>query len=188
MLEKCLMAVTQGTLTGLYVPTTNIWDVNQIYSVEVNSPEFKELLVRLYQNLNLISTVLNLKDSAYYDTNEFVTGQSYFPDPTLNSSTSTVATYRPVYRKVINFPGGLTINGVNTANHGIDINSGFTFTRIYAVASDTTNLNYIPIPYASGAAGTDVELSVSSTQVIITTSSDRTSFNFCYAVLEFMKF
>lgn len=181
---------TQGINYGLTVPTTNVWDADaaRLQDISVTSPEFKELLVRLYQNLNLISTVLNLKDSAYYDTNEFVTGQSYFPNPALNSSTSTVATYRPTYRLVVNFPGGLTINGVNTAPHHLSINSGFTFTRIYAVASDTTNLKYIPIPYASGAAGTDIELSVDSTNVIITTSSNRSSFNVCYCVLEFMKF
>jgi len=52
---------------GSFVPTTNVWDPSEIYSVDVTSPRFKELLVRLYQNVNLIAVVLNTKDSGYYD-------------------------------------------------------------------------------------------------------------------------
>jgi hypothetical protein len=35
---------------GMFIPTTQVWDVSEIYSTEVTSPAFKELLVRLYQN------------------------------------------------------------------------------------------------------------------------------------------
>lgn len=181
---------TQGINFGLTVPTTNVWDVNEIQQVDVNSPQFKELLIRLYQNLNLISTVLNLKDSAYYDTNEFVTGQSYFPNPALNSNSTTVATYRPTYRLVVNF-GALPNNtfSPNTqGKHGLTINSGFTFTRIYGVASDTTGLKYIPIPYASASGTDNIQLDVNATNVVITTASNRTNFNVCYVILEFLKY
>ena len=37
--------------SGSYIGTTQVWDVSQIYDIEVNSPEFKELIVRLYQNI-----------------------------------------------------------------------------------------------------------------------------------------
>lgn len=180
------MPATQGIQDGLYVPTTNIWDVDQLNDVDVNSPEFKELLIRLYQNINLICNVLNLKDSAYYDLNEFVTGQSYFPNPANNSSTSTVATYRPVYRLVINF-GALPNAGTKSVAHGLTINSGFTFTRIYGAASDTTGFNYIPLPYASPTLVNNIELKVDSTNVTIITGSNRSNFNICYVVVEFMK-
>lgn len=179
----------QSVNYGLTVPTTNVWDADasRLQEIDVTSPEFKELLVRLYQNLSLVSTVLNLKDSAYYDTNEFVTGQSYFPNPALNSSTATVATYRPVYRKVINF-GALPNAGTKTVAHGIAINSGFTFTRIYGAASDTTGLNYIPLPYASPTLINNIELKVDNTNITIITGSNRSNFNKCYVVVEFMKF
>jgi hypothetical protein len=180
----------QSVNFGLTVPTTNVWDVNEIQQVDVNSPEFKELLIRLYQNLNLISTVLNLKDSAYYDTHEFVTGQSFFPNPTLNSTSTTVATYRPTYRLVVNF-GALPNAGASPITqglHGLNINSGFTFTRIYGAASDTTGFKYIPIPYASASGADDIQLDVNATNVVITTASNRSNFNVCYVVLEFMKF
>ena len=50
---------------GSFIPTTQVWDVNEIYSTEVTSPAFKELLVRLYQNINAQSLSLNSKDAGY---------------------------------------------------------------------------------------------------------------------------
>jgi hypothetical protein len=171
---------------GAYNPTTNIWDVSQIYSVEVNSPEFKELLVRLYQNLNLLATLVNLKDTGYYDLQQFINGQQYFPNPVLSSATGTMPTYRPVYRLVINF-GALPNATTKSVAHGITCTSATTFTRIYATASDTTGFNYIPIPYASPTLVNNIELKVDSTNVTIITGSNRTNFNICYVVLEFMQ-
>jgi len=177
---------TQGIQDGLYVPTTSVWDVAQVEDVDVTSPEFKELLVRLYQNINLIAEVLNLKDSAYYDTNEFVTGQSYFPNPAFNSSTTTVATYRPVYRLVVNF-GALPNTAAKSVAHNIPINTGFTFTRIYGAASDTTDLEYIPLPYASASGTNNVEVDITATDVVVTTASDMTNYNVTYITIEYMK-
>ena len=89
---------------GSFIPTSYIWDVSQLYSVDVNSPEFKELLVRLYQNVNNIAIVLNTKDSALYERSEFVNGQLYFSDPALSSQTNVTPVQRQVYRLVLNFP------------------------------------------------------------------------------------
>ncbi len=175
---------------GLTVPTTDEWDVAQIYETDVNSPEFKELLVRLYQNIGNMALVLNLKDGAYYDKRQFVTGQQFFPNPSLTSSTSSSPDFRPVFRLVVNF-GTLPNTGTspNTQGlHGINMTSGVTFTRIYGAASDTTGLNYIPLPYASPTDADNIELKVDATNVIITTGSDRTAFTTTYVVLEFMKF
>ena len=86
------------------VPTTNIWDVSQVYSTNFDSPDqIQELFVRLYQNLNNISLSLNARDAGYYDTMEFLNSQVFFPNPALNSSTATTPSYRSVFRKVINF-------------------------------------------------------------------------------------
>ncbi len=177
---------------GLAVPTTDEWDVAQIYQTDVNSQEFKELLVRLYQNLSNMALVLNLKESAYYDTKQFVNGQQFFPNPNNNSSTNSSADFRPVFRLVVNF-GALPNAGTKSVPHGLTITSGYTFTRIYGAASDTTGLNYIPIPYASTTVispilSDDVEVKVDATTVTIITGSNRSNFNICYVVLEFMKF
>lgn len=171
---------------GSFVPTNLIWDVQQLYQVDVTSPEFKELLVRLYQNVNNISLILNIKDTGMYNTNEFVNGQLYFSNPANNSSTAASPALRQVYRKVINF-GQLPNAGSTSVAHNIPTNGMLTFTRIYAAASDTSGLNYIPIPYASASGTTNIELSVNSTDVTITTASNRSNFTVCYVILEYLK-
>jgi hypothetical protein len=173
--------------SGAFVPTTNVWDVSQLYDVDVTSPAFKELLVRLYQNINNIANVLNLKDTGYYLNQEFVNGQLYFPNPNYNSSTPEDPGFRQVWRLVVNF-GPLPAAGSTSKPHGLTINSGVTFTRIYATASDTTGFNYIPIPYSSAANNSNVELAVNATDVTITVASDRSAFNICYVVLEYLTF
>lgn len=168
---------------GLFVPTTNVWDVSSLYSIDINSPAFRELLVRLYQNLNNMSLALNLKDSGYYVLQEFLNGQAYFPNPALGSLTPTSPVFRQVFRLVINFPG-LNL-GVNVQPHGLTITTGYSFTRIYATASNTATFNYYPIPFAS-AAGNNIEIRVDVTNVIITNNSGVT-FDKCYAVIEYIK-
>lgn len=173
------------TLSGAFVPTTNIWDVSQLYDVDVNTPQFKELLVRLYQNVNNIALVLNIKDSGYYVTSEFVNGQSFFPNPANNSTTATAPTLRQVFRTVVNF-GALPNATTKSVPHHIPVTAGFTFTRIYGAASDTTGGNYIPIPYATPVSN-DIALDVNTTDVTITTADDRTNFTVCYVILEYIK-
>jgi hypothetical protein len=180
------MAFTPNN-TGSFVPTTNVWDVNQIYSTEVNSPEFKELLVRLYQNINNIANVLNVKDTGVYNTFELINGQQFFPDPTLNSSTSGFPIFRQVYRKVINF-GALPNAGTKTVPHYITITGATTFTRIYGAASNPTSEVYIPLPFSSPTALADnIELYVDGTNVGIITGLDESAFTTTYIILEYLQ-
>ena len=167
---------------GSFVPTTNVWDVDSLQSVDVQSPEFKELLVRLYQNVNNIALVLNTKDSGYYVPSEFVNGQVLFPDPiTMNQN------MRQIFRLLVNF-GALPNTAAKSVAHGLTPNSSWVFTRIYACATDPSGFNYIPIPYASPTLANSIELSVNSTNVTITTGSDRTNFTICYVIVEYAKF
>lgn len=176
---------------GLFIGTTDLYDSDTIYSLQVTAPEFKEYLVFLRQYINDMATILNKKDSAVYDVNEFVNGQVWFRPPTSAlQSISTNQFFRQDYRTVVNF-GALPNNGSKSVAHNINITgaqaANFTFTRIYATASDTTGFSYIPIPYASNVAAKVVELSVNSTQVTITTSSNLSNYNVCYVVLEYLK-
>jgi hypothetical protein len=177
----------QGQNYGSNVPTTYIWDPSQIQEIEGISNSLKEFLIRQYQNINSIALVLNSKDSAIYDTNEFVNGQIFFPDPALSSSTTTVPQFRSVFRTVVNF-GALPNAGLKSVAHDIPVNSAFTFTRIYGVASDTTGLTYLPLPFVDSAGINNIQLDVDATDVNITTTSDRTNYNVTYVVLEYLKF
>ncbi len=167
---------------GLFVPTTNVWDV---YQANIDNPELVELLVRLYQNINNLAIVLNLKDSGLYYPTEFVNGQIFFPNPDNSSATETNPSQRQVYRQLIIF-GALPNAAAKSVAHNIVVSSQTTFTRIYATASDTTDELYIPLPYVD-AGGNNIALDVDDTNVTITTSSDRTNFNVCYVILEYLQ-
>ena len=170
---------------GFLVPTTDVWNVGPIYDLEISEP-FKDILVRLYQNLNNMSLSLNARDVGYYDTQEFLNSQVFFPNPANNSSTPTLATYRAVFRKVINF-NGLPNTALKSVPHGILCLPSTSFTRIYATATDPVNFDYIPIPYASPTLANNIELNVDGTNVNITTGSDRTLFTICYVILEYLQ-
>jgi hypothetical protein len=171
---------------GAFVNQNYVWDIQQLQESDL-SPQVKELLVRLYQNINNISMVLNLKDTGLYPTTETVNGQFYFPNPANNSTTAQRANLRNVYRKVINYTTALPNAGAAVIPHGITCTTATTFTRIYGVANDPTGKNYIPIPYASPTLANNIELKVDATNVTITTGSNRTNFTVTYVVLEYMQ-
>jgi len=172
--------MAQGPNTGAFVPTTFVWDAGELQDIDVNSEKFKEILIRLYQNLNLMQLNLNIKDSAFYDQSEFVNGQSFWPSAAVPSSQSDAVNRRQVFRKVINF-GALPNTATKNVAHDIDITTGFSFTRIYGCASDTNNRVYRPIP------NTNITLSVTATNVVVTTAANFSSYDTTYVVLEYLK-
>lgn len=185
------MAGNQQTNTGSFVPLTNIWDVQRLQDVDINSEEFKELLVRLYQNINNICMALNIKDVGYYTLSEFLNGQLFFPNPALSSTTAQTPTYRQVFRTVVNF-GALPNAGTKSVPHGIAINpvtpTTYSFTRIYGAASNGSAQNsFIPLPFASPTLNENIKLTVDNTNVNVTTAIDYSSYTICYLVLEYIK-
>lgn len=173
---------------GSFVPTTNIWaDAQRVATVELNSTEYRQLLVNLYQNVGLIATALNTKDTGYYNTSNFVNGQIFFPAPGLNSATQLRPTFRQVFRQVVNF-GALPNAAAKSVAHNIPVTNIVTFTRIYATASDTTGNTYIPIPYVDVVTpGNNIQIDVDIANVTITTGVDYTNYGVCYVVLEYLK-
>ncbi len=170
---------------GSFIPTTSTFEIQQLAEAPVTSPEFKELLVKLYETVNQIALVLNSKESGYYPLVEFVNGQLYFPNPLLTSSTTRVPTQRQVIRKVINF-GALPNTATKSVAHGVDITNTYTFTNVTATSTDTLALTGLNIPYASATAANSIELNTDATNVNITTGINRTAFNQTYVLLEFI--
>ena len=169
---------------GMFLPTTEILDVDELYGTDVNSKEFKELIVRLAQSFNRSLLVTNNKESAFYDTKEFLTGQTYFPE-SVDSTPDQSIERRYVYRKVIDF-GALPDTAAKSVAHGLTFTTGTIFTRIYGSATDPSAgaLAALPLPYASPVLANNIELSVSNANVTVTTGSDRTAFTKCYIVVE----
>ena len=182
------MALNQNL--NYFVPTTNVWDTSEIYSLNVPDEQFRELLVRLYQNLNRMALLMNSKDSGIFQINsELVTGQTWFPNPIYASSAQRAVTTpvdRPNFRVVINF-GSLPNTATKSVAHGIQWNGSTTITRLYAAATDTTGFTGIPIPYASPILANNIELNIDAVNVNITTGSNRTNYNVCYVVIEYLQ-
>jgi hypothetical protein len=174
------------TNAGAFVPTNLIWDVQQLYSIDVNSTAFKELLVRLYQNINNIALVLNIKDSGYYAEQEFVNGQLFFPNPLSVDTGTNDQIYRQVFRTVVNFgplPNATTIS----IAHDIDTDDSFSFTRIYGAASTSNGTLFIPLPFSSPTLNQNIKMTVDVTNVNITTAIDYSAYTTTYIVLEYLK-
>jgi hypothetical protein len=170
---------------GAMIPTTQVWDVSEIYSMDVTSPEFKELLVRLYQNIGSISQVINNKDTGVYNTSEFLCGQIFFPN--LNPIAGQPNDFRQVYRKVINF-GALPNATDKGVDHGISFGPGFTITRLYGAATDPTHRLYFPLPYVANSKDEPIALWATATKVYTDTyATDRSAFTTTYIVIEYMK-
>jgi hypothetical protein len=174
------MAITQG---GAVLQTNFIWDVQQIQQVDVNSQEFKELLIRLYQNLNLMANVINAKDTAIYSLQPVIASNSWFANPANNSSTAAVADDRTEIRQTYLFA---LPTGTTTIPHGITITKNTTFTFINGAANDTTGFNYYPLPWPSASGTTNISVVLNATNIVITNNSG-ISFNVCYLVVKFLQ-
>ncbi len=171
---------------GAFIPTTYVWDIGQIYSTDIKSPEFKELIVRLYQNMNNMALLLNLKDTGYYILEEYANSQQWFKNPSLSSSTSQQPQFRGVFRKVINF-GALPNAATKTVAHVIDITSGYSFTRIYGAATKDDQTSFIPLPFSSPTLNENIKLEVTATDISITTDIDYSDYDTTYVIVEYIK-
>lgn len=166
---------------GLFVPASFTWDINILPEMNVNNPEFKELLIRLYQNINSMCLALNLKDSAYYIEQEFLNGQVFFPNPT-----DTNQQERQAFRMVVNF-GALPNNSTISIPHNIPFTSTYSCTRIYGASSNQIGFNYLPLPYVSTNSANNIQLDVNGTNITITTTADYSAYTTTYVVLEYLK-
>jgi len=165
---------------GLYVPTTQVWETSSILDVDVNSEQFKLLLVRLLQNVNEIAIALNLKDTGYYVLQPFVNGQQFFSTDPLNPDN-----LRPCFRYTLNV--GAVGAGVNTFAHNIpNITNTWTLTRLYAAATDNIGLNFYPVGTGGATAGI-ITINSNITNVVITNNTG-VVFTSCIVVLEFLKY
>lgn len=177
------MPDNEVNLLGIFVPTTNVWDVGSIYEMDVKTPEFKELLVRLYQNINNIANVLNVKTSGYYINVETNSSNQYYnlanPTDPLNQ--------RPGFICTVDI--GALGAGITSVNHGINaptgITSSYKWMKIYGAATKSSSIIGCPLPFA-GATGNNIEVTVTATQVVINNQSGNT-FTDATVILEYVK-
>lgn len=171
------------TNSGLFIPTTFLFNASKLAEIDIDSDEFKDTLIELYEDLNQMAIALNLKESGYYNLDEFLTSAMLFPNP--NDSAALQPQWRQMFREVVNC-GPLPNAGTKSVPHNIPITDTYSFVKIYGAASDQVALSYLPLPYVSTAAGA-IEVNVDGTNVNITTQSDRTAYTLAYVIIEYVK-
>ena len=139
-----------------------------------------KLRISLEEMYKRLGSAVNCRDIAIYNTVESITGQQFFPF-------QGNAKYRQTYRKVIDF-GQLPTSSTKNVAHGIPVNSGTVFTRVYGTAN-RPGVSSIPLPYVKVTAPADgVQLEVDATNVkITTTTANYASYSGCLVVLEYIK-
>lgn len=140
----------------------------------------KNLKLRDY--FNSIASAVNTKDSGIYDAVDTITGQQFLP--LFSTDTASNATYRTVFRKVIDF-GALPDTTTKSVAHGITFGSTFSITKLYGAATDPST-SYIPLPYASSTSANNIELNADGTNINIITGSDRTGYTRTFIVIEWI--
>lgn len=178
-------SISQTLNFGAYLPTTSSWEIQNIQASHHIDPKLKEVLIRIYQQMNNISNVVNYKETSIYDINEFLTGQIYFPTMGPAQTNSSEIQYRPVFRTSYMF-GPLPNNATQTLPHQLPVNDGWIFTRIFGTAFQPGAQNSIPLPYAS-ATSDNVELYVTNTDITIITNSATFISYSGYITLEYIK-
>lgn len=172
--------LAMGMNTGSYIQQTPLFELNRLQNVDINSDEFRLLLVQLFQQVNNICIILNTKDSGFYVTQEFATG-AFLENP---ASSSDPSKQRMIFRKTL-FTG--TINpGVNTYPHGLVVLATWSFIESPGMANDNGGGNYYPLPWASAGGGTNIEVKLDNTNVTITNGTAIT-FNSGFVIIRYVK-
>lgn len=133
--------------------------------------EFRQGINNLYQR---IASNVNNKTGGLYVPQEKTNGEQYF------SATNTQK-YRNVYRMVVDF-GALPNAGSKSVQHDIPgWGKDFRLTCAYGASTDPEALEALPLP------NDGISLEINSTDVTVTTTSDRSSFTATTIVIEYVK-
>jgi hypothetical protein len=168
--------------SGSYVQQTPIFDVTQIYSTEVNSVEFKELIVRLAIALNNVSMVLNTKDSGFHLLTEFNTSSLLFNNNIPTITTNPQQNLRNIYRIAYNV-GALAI-GVTSVAHNLNLDGNWRFLELYGMANSVPGGVFTAAYPINSSFITAI---INGANIVI---NNLTAINFdsCYIVLRYVKF
>jgi len=162
--------------SSAFVPGSVILDASTMFSTDINSDTFKHFIVDLTNAVNTISTIVNIKVSGYYPTNEFITGELYFPSGKSDSSTSLRPKWREVVNNVVIF-GGLPDTATKGVAHGMTITSSFKLIDIYGAANDYTT------PKFRSLSG--LEVGMDATYVYIKTTSNLSNYTDVDVIIKF---
>lgn len=142
-------------------------------SVELSEDpiEMRQDINDLYQS---IASSVNNKIGGLYVPQEKINSQQYF-------DSTNVQKYKSVYRMVVDF-GALPNTAAKSVAHTISgWTSAFRLTQLYGAATDPVALQGLSLP------NDGILLSVDSTNVTVTTTSNRSAFTASTIVVEYTK-
>lgn len=172
---------TQQQDTGDFTQTTQEWELALLQDVKPDSPEFKELLIRLYRYIGEHAQKINRRTAGQYFLQEFVNGNQWF-----NRTSTSPLDNRQEYQIVIDF-GALPNAGTKSVPHNLAVTGTWNWTSVTATATDPVGLFGITLPYASPILVNNIELYVDGTNVNVITGSNRSNFTICEVVLRYLK-
>ncbi len=186
------MAIDIQSPEGLLLENDDIIDTSRLQGDSLTDADLKEFFLTIIQQFNKVRTAVNLKETGIYPRNEFVSGNSYFSNPTVDVTLtdSTPNDFRGSITQAY-FVGALANAGTTTVAHGITFNALTTFVRIWGIGNKmTAPRQSIPLPFVSvsGSVATgNVELYVDDTNIYITTTGNGTAFTQNYVFLEYLQ-
>lgn len=132
----------------------------------INANNLNRVQTNVENEINRVETKIN--NAIIYSTTEKVIGNW------ING--------KPIYRKVVDL-GDAPNNTLSTISHGIsNIES---IVNLYGYISDGSS--YLPIPNVVASSGARLQLSANKNAIFLGSSTDRSSFKECYAIIEYTK-
>ena len=169
---------------GTSIPTTQNWNVEDITSLSSIDPNLKDVLIKLYRNLNIMALAINYKESGMYMDTERYINSSLFSDQQDTNEGPNLSP-RPIYRTVIDI-GALPNSTFTTVAHDIEIIAGYRFIGIFGGASKVDGSSFIPLGQSSSTANENIKIEVTATDVITTTTKDYSAY-FGLIILMYVK-
>lgn len=135
--------------------------------------EWNDAQASIVEQFKRLSNAINVRDIGYYLDQEILTGKSFIPVSTSQTSDQ----FRSVFRKVIDM-GSVTGGVPKSVPHGITFDNYFTLTQMYGAATNSGTLIAEPVPNGGDT------LNMDATNVNISTAL---SYDRVYVTIEYMR-
>lgn len=148
----------------------------------------EEFRTRMIQVINDMCISINSKESGWYSDESTITGEKVLPTYSKNLEGAQSVYYRTVRRKVI-YTGALPNSSTKSIAHNIEFPKKSVGWRLWGCASQINEneelQGFLQIPYAHPTPANCIALYCDRQNIIITTGTNRTNFNFSFVVVEY---
>jgi len=134
----------------------------------------KELVRNIFNKVNELVNIINTKDTAIFDGDEFFTSQQWYVGKDQGQQLM-------IYRKVFPNVGALPNAGRLNFPHGLALDNTWDFVKIYGVSKDPVSLFFAPLP------NENIFMGLTATDIQIDTTSDWSNFTDTRVVIEYTR-